>query len=235
MYSDLRYRNFPREEYFGLGPDSLEENASGYRWEEGGFDIVAGYQFARWIDPQGRLGYMTTNVGPGTDGNLPDTESVFDDTSTPGLGHQPDFFRFESGLFLGFLNDPNLPGVNLGIEANFAEDCEYSYSWSSFDNLSGNGSDSHLNGKTTETRIPVPKIDSAFLKVQLRSNCPDHQAWFSEIEAYLRNGAEISVVGLERSSLGGLKSPLTCLERGLFNSSFNKELSLFMRNNKPEK
>ena len=41
LYADLHYRNFPREEFFGLGPDSVESARTDYKLEEGAFDMVA--------------------------------------------------------------------------------------------------------------------------------------------------------------------------------------------------
>jgi hypothetical protein len=70
VYTELRYKNFPREEFFGVGPDSKEDNRSDYRLEEGLVDVVAGYQPARWLALEARAGYMPTHIGRGTNDRL---------------------------------------------------------------------------------------------------------------------------------------------------------------------
>ncbi len=116
LYTDLRYRNFPREEFYGLGSDSSRDDRTNYRYEESGFDVVAGYPFARWFGIMGRAGYLLTNVGPGTNEKRPDTQDLFDDSTAPGLERQPDFYRFDAGLYLAYEGDPNLPAGILGVE-----------------------------------------------------------------------------------------------------------------------
>lgn len=122
LYADAWYRNFPREVFYGLGPSSLEEERTDYRHEESTIDLVAGYQFARWIGLQARAGLMATNVGDGSLTLRPDVDDLFDDVSVPGVDHQPDFFRMDAGLYLSWQADPNDPSASLGLRfARFDE------------------------------------------------------------------------------------------------------------------
>ena len=122
LYGDVRYRNFPREVFYGLGMDSEESNRTDYRHEVTSLDVVGGYQFARWIGVQARAGLLGTNVGAGTVDSRPDTGDVFDDITAPGVEHQPDFFHFDSGLYLTWAADPNDPAASLGVRfARFDE------------------------------------------------------------------------------------------------------------------
>ncbi len=116
LYADLRYRNFPQEDFYGLGPDSSRDDRTDYRYEEAAFDVVTGYPFARWFGIMGRAGYLLTNVGPGTIDDRPSTQDLFDDSTVPGLERQPDFFHFDAGLYLAYEDDPNLPAGILGVQ-----------------------------------------------------------------------------------------------------------------------
>ena len=49
LYGDFRYNNLPREEFFGLGPDSSRDDRTEYRLEQTVLDLVGGHQFARWV------------------------------------------------------------------------------------------------------------------------------------------------------------------------------------------
>ncbi len=122
LYADLRYRNFPREDFYGLGPDSSEDDRTDYRYEEAAFDAVAGYPFTRWFGIKGRAGYLLTNVGPGTIDDRPSTQDLFDDSTAPGLERQPDFFHLDAGLYLAYEDDPNLPSGILGVQFSRFDD-----------------------------------------------------------------------------------------------------------------
>ena len=122
LYGDVRYRNFPREIFYGLGMDSDESNRTGYRHEESSVDIVGGYQIARWFGIQGRAGLLGTNVGVTTDDDRPDIGNVFGPVDAPGVAHQPDFLHLDAGLYLATVGDPNLPAGTVGLRfARFNE------------------------------------------------------------------------------------------------------------------
>jgi hypothetical protein len=122
LYADARYRNFPREDFYGLGPGSLEGSLTEYRLEEVALHVVGGYQAARWLGIQARAGYLRTDVGEGNGDERPDVDDVFNDTTAPGLTHQPDFFHLDSGVYLGWESDPNLPSALLGLRYAWFED-----------------------------------------------------------------------------------------------------------------
>ncbi len=122
IYADLGFRGFPDEILYGRGSDADESSRSEYKYEESAFDVVGGYQFARWLGVQARAGLLTTNVSHDSDGNRPNAADRFDDTGVPGIEHQPEFFHFDSGLYLGWEADPNDPAALLGVRfARFDE------------------------------------------------------------------------------------------------------------------
>ena len=109
LYSGASYISAPREEYYGLGDDSLEENRSTYLLEVGGVGVYGGWQVERWLGLQARVSYLTTNVGPGKDDSLPTTEEIFDETTAPGVTDQSDYVVFSGGIYGGRAGDPAQP------------------------------------------------------------------------------------------------------------------------------
>jgi hypothetical protein len=91
-YVDLRYRDFPQEDFFGMGPQSREEDRTNFRLKNASYDAVIGYRFSRWLRIGTRMGFQQFSIGGGTDDRFPDTQALFNETSAPGLTEQPDFF-----------------------------------------------------------------------------------------------------------------------------------------------
>ena len=94
---------------------------------------------------------------------------------------------------------PRLDFVNLGLVAGMASECRYDYTWHKFDNQSGNLSPLGQTSSTTTTRLPVPIEEADFLVVRLASHCSGQPKWTSPVDVYLRNGENVSVVGVERA------------------------------------
>jgi hypothetical protein len=115
FYADLRYRNFPREYYYGAGPESVRENKSDYRIEEAAYDLVAGWQPARWLALEARGGYLDPHIGRGTNSKSPDTQDRFNDTTAPGLSNPPSMLHLDTALYLAWERDPNRPSGLLGL------------------------------------------------------------------------------------------------------------------------
>jgi hypothetical protein len=90
--ADGAYQNAASMPYYGEGPDSLKSNQSDFRREFtnahfGGlvhlFDqkLSAGYS----------VGGFLVHVGPGDKGGWPSTDTIFNETNTPGLKKQSNF------------------------------------------------------------------------------------------------------------------------------------------------
>jgi len=109
IYGDLNYRNFPQEDFFGIGPDSIEENRTDYRLEDMTYDAVAGWQINRWLGAGIRVGYLQVNTDPGTDKRFPNTHDLFTDATAPGLARQPDFLDVSGAVMLDYRDRPGNP------------------------------------------------------------------------------------------------------------------------------
>ena len=120
IYLGLRYRYFPKEDFYGLGNDSRLEDRTDFLLEDGFSSVVAGHQFNQWLGVGARLGYLKVNTGLGTDEDFPDTRTLFDDDSAPGLERQPDFLRIDTAIFLNYRDIPGNPHNGGTIGFGFA-------------------------------------------------------------------------------------------------------------------
>lgn len=103
-YATFRYRDLPEEDFFGLGNDSLEDNDTDFAQKDKTFFGTVAYRFLPWALAAGGAGYMKVEISPGSDGTLPNTETVFDDTTAPGLLEDAHYF-YGGGAFIVDLRD----------------------------------------------------------------------------------------------------------------------------------
>lgn len=109
LYLTLRYRYLPQEDFYGLGPGSSLDDRTTYLQEELRAYLRTGLQLGRhavWILEGG---YQHDRLGEGTDPGLPSTDTLFDDSSSPGLADVPDYARFGTQVFLEFRDEPGNP------------------------------------------------------------------------------------------------------------------------------
>jgi hypothetical protein len=88
-----QYYEFPQEDFFGFGRDSLEADRTNYL-----LDNVEGGASVRWRPAKrwevgAGASYLSPRIGHGTDSRYPSTGDLFDPTTIPGLTAQPDFLR----------------------------------------------------------------------------------------------------------------------------------------------
>jgi len=123
-----RFRDFPQEDFFGLGPASVYGDRSSYRLRETA-TAVSGGILRRNAAAGVTLGYTENDVGPGTDRRMPSTTQLFSPASVPGLSGRPRF------LIVG-------PFVRLQTRDRAVNDLsggEYQASFQRFDDRSASG------------------------------------------------------------------------------------------------
>lgn len=145
LYADLRYRDLPEEDFFGLGPHSEEANRSNFRQKDMSYDAVMGYQFSSWLSAAARVGYLRIYLKPGKDSSLPDIHELFDDVSAPGLARQPDFLHSSVGVLVDFRDRPGNPhrGAMVGLSLTRFDD-------------RGGGGQFEFNRFAADTRFYLP-------------------------------------------------------------------------------
>jgi outer membrane protein assembly factor BamA len=85
------YNHNPQEDYWGLGPDSLEDNRVSFTADYTDFQARAVARPVSWIEAGARFGKVQGSLDSGTDSRFPSIEELFTDASAPGLAEQPDF------------------------------------------------------------------------------------------------------------------------------------------------
>lgn len=88
------HRDYPQEDYFGLGPDSLRADHVNFAVRGNVFGGRAAYQPVReHVRIGAGLEHIDRRLGRGRDRALPSIETRFDESTAPGLISQPDFLR----------------------------------------------------------------------------------------------------------------------------------------------
>ena len=108
-----RRRDYPQEDFFGLGPDSQVEDQTDFRLTDTAARGSLAFHLTPWLTAGGAVEYLAPDVSRGTDSRYPDTVSVVDPRFAPGLTEQPDFMRYEGRLDLDYRN-PALNARNGG-------------------------------------------------------------------------------------------------------------------------
>src|SRR5687767_5352138 len=91
IWTNYRFEDFPQEDFFGIGPDSSLDARTSYDFDSSDFSILGVVKPIRWVSLGTRLGYMSPEIGPGTDRNYPSLEQIFSDLEASGLIEQPNF------------------------------------------------------------------------------------------------------------------------------------------------
>jgi outer membrane protein assembly factor BamA len=86
-------RDYPQENFFGLGPDSNRDDRSDYAIRTNHFGGRAGFRPFPIVLVGGGLEYQTPVVGRGRNDSIPDLEDQFDPADVPGTGPAADFLR----------------------------------------------------------------------------------------------------------------------------------------------
>ncbi len=87
------HRDFPEENFFGLGPDARRDNRSDYAIKT---TNVGGRATARLVRPfivGGEVEYLRPRVRPGTNDRFSGIEDVFPPEALPGIESRSDFLR----------------------------------------------------------------------------------------------------------------------------------------------
>lgn len=115
LYVAGRYRDYPREDFYGVGPLSLKAGHADYRLQDGLYEGVMRFRISRFSF-MGRAGILRTSILPGEDPADPNVEATYDRASAPGLLHAPDFNHFSAGGWFEWRDEPGNPhrGASFG-------------------------------------------------------------------------------------------------------------------------
>jgi hypothetical protein len=138
LFGTWRLRDFGEEDFFGIGPNSLVDNATDYRQKDNTLYGTIGYRLTSWSLVAGSGGYMKVEIEPGRDSSLPNTEIEFSDQTAPGLLDDTDFIYGGGAFVIDFRDRPYNPhsGFMFGFEHykyTDNNDTNFSFSRTSYD------------------------------------------------------------------------------------------------------
>jgi outer membrane protein assembly factor BamA len=103
-----QYYEFPQEDFFGLGMDSLESNRTNYL-----LDAIETGVAVRWkpsrLELGGGVAFFRPRLGRGTDSLFPSTDDLFTAAAAPGLGSETDYLKGELSAALDWRDNPSHP------------------------------------------------------------------------------------------------------------------------------
>ena len=89
-----RRRDFPQEDFYGIGPDSTEEARSNFALRDTFVRVTPAVRRG-YLTAGANLGYLHPSIGSGTDTGMPSTDEIFGPEQVPGLMTQPAFAVIE--------------------------------------------------------------------------------------------------------------------------------------------
>lgn len=108
-YTAFRYRDYPEEDFYGVGDASRAEDRADYRLRDRLVEVVTSYHFTPRVAVAGRVGLLQPEIGTGRDDSYPDLAAVFDDRTAPGLATVPDQWVSALGLLADLRDEPGNP------------------------------------------------------------------------------------------------------------------------------
>jgi outer membrane translocation and assembly module TamA len=100
------YRYQPQDDFYGIGPDTLEEMRVNYLWEGREFQGRAVVKPKTWLQFGTRAGLLTNSIDSGTDDRFPTIQANFVETQAPGLLVQPDYVYGDAFAEVDYRDEP---------------------------------------------------------------------------------------------------------------------------------
>ena len=101
------HRDYPQENFFGLGPDSSRDDRSDYAIRTNHFGGRAGVRPFPHLLVGGGLEYLEPRVGAGQNDRYPDVSVAFDPSEVPGLDTRADFLRSDAFIEVDYREPRN--------------------------------------------------------------------------------------------------------------------------------
>ncbi len=103
-----RRRDFPQEDFFGIGPESLRSQRSNFALRDTLARATGGVR-AGGLTTGIAISHLSPSVGPGTDKRMPSIEQTFAPVTLPGFAEQPAFAVIEPFLEYSTADPPLNP------------------------------------------------------------------------------------------------------------------------------
>lgn len=116
--SEITYRFFPQEDFYGLGPGAADDRVN-FAIEGSDYASQAAVKPRSWFTAGTRVGYLNANIGRGTDAAFPSIEERFDKKTAPGLDAQPNFLYGQLFADLDTRDEPGNPRTGTHYRADW--------------------------------------------------------------------------------------------------------------------
>ena len=113
-----QHYEYPQEDFFGFGQDSLEDNRTSYLLRSTEGSAALQWKPVRLIDVGGGVSYLRPEIGSGKDDRFPSAEELFNPALLPGFSQQPNFLRSDASVAFDWRDNPSHPhaGGRYGVE-----------------------------------------------------------------------------------------------------------------------
>lgn len=120
LWTTFRYEDFPQEDFFGRGMSSSVDHRVSYDFDSVDFTVRGVYAPRPWLRFGAGIGYMSPDIGPGSDRNYPSIEALFADPQAPGLLEQPNYMHSTLSAEVRTLDTPGNPRSGGSYRATFS-------------------------------------------------------------------------------------------------------------------
>jgi hypothetical protein len=103
----VAHRDYPQEDFFGIGPDSVRARRTNYAIRSDLFGARAGVRPTRGVLVGAGLEYSTPRLGEGKDTRVPSIETIFNPLTAPGLDQTADYLRSTGFLEIDYREPKN--------------------------------------------------------------------------------------------------------------------------------
>ena len=90
-----RYYRFPREHFYGIGPDSDEANRTDFDYRQGAVGGTLGVRPTPWLAVAATTEYLRPHLAPGGDNRFPNAPEIFPPDRLPGFLEPHDYVHVE--------------------------------------------------------------------------------------------------------------------------------------------
>lgn len=91
----VRRRDFPQEDFFGLGPDSRRADFVSYTYRDTAGGLTVGARVLPLLTLSGLVERLSPSVGRGRDSSIPTLDTIFTEADAPGYTVQSDFMHYD--------------------------------------------------------------------------------------------------------------------------------------------
>jgi hypothetical protein len=106
---NVNWRDYPQEDFFGIGGDSIAANRTNYALESTSTSGRVAFKPTPWFRVGSEIGYVSPSISSGTDPRFPTTEAIFTDADAPGLIDQPSFLYKNLFFQIDYRDQPGNP------------------------------------------------------------------------------------------------------------------------------